>query len=41
MASSLKMNLITMLDELSVIDIDQILYKRKQKIGLYGKFETS
>jgi acetyl-CoA carboxylase carboxyl transferase subunit alpha len=41
MTSSLKMNLITMLDELSNIDISEILSKRKQKIGLYGKFETS
>ena len=41
MTSSLKMNLITMLDELSNIDISEILSKRKQKIGLYGKFEAS
>ncbi len=41
MTSSLKMNLITMLEELSNIDMGEILYKRKQKIGLYGKFETS
>ena len=41
MTSSLKMNLISMLDELKNTDINQILYKRKEKISSYGKFETS
>jgi acetyl-CoA carboxylase carboxyl transferase subunit alpha len=41
MISSLKMNLITMLDELKDTDIGEILYKRKEKISSYGKFETS
>ena len=41
MTSSLKMNLISMLEELKDTDIGQILYKRKEKIGSYGKFERS
>jgi len=41
MTSSLKMNLISMLEELKDADIGQILYKRKEKIGSYGKFERS
>ena len=41
MTSSLKMNLISMLEELADTDIGEILYKRKEKISSYGKFETS
>ena len=41
MTSSLKMNLISMLEELAGTDIGEILYKRKEKISSYGKFETS
>jgi acetyl-CoA carboxylase carboxyl transferase subunit alpha len=41
MTSSLKMNLISMLEELVDTDIGEILYKRKEKISSYGKFETS
>ena len=41
MTSSLKMNLISMLEDLKDIDIDEILYKRKEKISSYGKFERS
>jgi acetyl-CoA carboxylase carboxyl transferase subunit alpha len=41
MTSSLKMNLISMLEELKDTDIGEILYKRKEKISSYGKFETS
>ena len=41
MTSSLKMNLISMLEELEDTDIGKILYKRKEKISSYGKFETS
>ena len=41
MTSSLKMNLISMLEELANTDIGEILYKRKEKISSYGKFETS
>ena len=41
MTSSLKMNLISMLEELEDTDIGEILYKRKEKISSYGKFETS
>jgi acetyl-CoA carboxylase carboxyl transferase subunit alpha len=41
MTSSLKMNLISMLEELNNTDIGKILYKRKEKISSYGKFETS
>jgi acetyl-CoA carboxylase carboxyl transferase subunit alpha len=41
MTSSLKMNLISMLEELEGADIGKILYKRKEKISSYGKFETS
>ena len=41
MTSSLKMNLISMLEDLANIDIGEILYKRKEKISSYGKFETS
>ena len=40
MSSSLKMNLLSMLDELSSIDLDQLLSKRKQKLESYGKFES-
>ena len=40
MCSSLKMNLLSMLDELSSIDLDQLLSKRKQKLESYGKFES-
>ncbi|MDA7841655.1 acetyl-CoA carboxylase carboxyltransferase subunit alpha [Gammaproteobacteria bacterium] len=41
MTSSLKMNLISMLEELKAVDIGKILSNRKEKISLYGKFETS
>ena len=41
MSSSLKMNLISLLEELSNASIDELLHKRKQKIESYGKFETS
>jgi acetyl-CoA carboxylase carboxyl transferase subunit alpha len=41
MTSSLKMNLISMLEDLKDTDIDEILYKRKEKISSYGKFERS
>jgi acetyl-CoA carboxylase carboxyl transferase subunit alpha len=41
MTSSLKMNLLSMLEELKNTDIGKILYKRKEKISSYGKFETS
>ena len=41
MSSSLKMNLITMLDEISTLSIDELINKRKQKIESYGQFETS
>ena len=41
MTSSLKMNLISMLEDLKNTDIDEILYKRKEKISSYGKFERS
>ena len=40
MSSSLKMNLLTMLDDLSSLDLDQLLLKRKQKLESYGKFES-
>ena len=40
MSSSLKMNLLSMLDELSSIDLDELLSKRKQKLESYGKFES-
>ncbi len=40
MSSSLKMNLITMLDDLSAINLDELLLKRKQKLESYGKFES-
>ncbi len=41
MSSSLKMNLISLLEELSNINIEKLLQKRKEKIGSYGKFETT
>ena len=41
MSSSLKMNLISLLEELSNASIDELLHKRKQKIESYGKFETT
>ena len=41
MSSSLKMNLISLLDDLSNSNIDELLSKRKQKIESYGKFEKS
>ena len=41
MTSSLKMNLISMLEELKAVDIGEILSNRKEKISSYGKFETS
>ena len=40
MSSSLKMNLLSMLDELTSIDLEELLLKRKQKLESYGKFES-
>ena len=40
MSSSLKMNLLTMLEDLSTLDLDELLLKRKQKLESYGKFES-
>ena len=40
MSSSLKMNLLTMLDDLTSIDLEELLLKRKQKLESYGKFES-
>jgi acetyl-CoA carboxylase carboxyl transferase subunit alpha len=40
MASSLKMNLLSMLADLASMDIEELLLKRKQKLESYGKFET-
>jgi acetyl-CoA carboxylase carboxyl transferase subunit alpha len=40
MSSSLKMNLLSMLTDITNIDIEELLLKRKQKLESYGKFET-
>jgi acetyl-CoA carboxylase carboxyl transferase subunit alpha len=40
MSSSLKMNLLSMLTDITSIDIEELLFKRKQKLESYGKFET-
>ena len=40
MSSSLKMNLLSMLDELTSVDLEELLLKRKQKLESYGKFES-
>ena len=40
MSSSLKMNLLSMLDELTSVALEELLLKRKQKLESYGKFES-
>jgi len=40
MSSSLKINLVNLLDEITDIDIDELILERKKKIGSYGKFEV-
>tara|TARA_B100001564_G_scaffold181767_1_gene152646 strand:- start:193 stop:1158 length:966 start_codon:yes stop_codon:yes gene_type:complete len=40
MSSSLKMNLLSMLDDLSDTNLDELLLRRKLKIQSYGKFES-
>ena len=40
MSSSLKMNLLSMLDDLTSINLEELLLKRKQKLESYGKFES-
>ena len=40
MSSSLKMNLLSMLDDITSVDLEELLLKRKQKLESYGKFES-
>ena len=40
MSSSLKMNLLSLLDDLSGVDLNELLLKRKQKLESYGQFES-
>ena len=39
MSSSLKINLVNLLDEITEINIDELILQRKKKIGSYGEFE--
>ena len=40
MSSSLKMNLLSLLDDLSGVDLNELLLKRKRKLESYGQFES-
>ncbi len=40
MSSSLKINIINMLKDLSELTTDQILYKRREKLESYGEYES-